>query len=408
MAPLGLTLALQACIDMNKVMEVARADEVTGNPFSVAITAPDRVHFVKGTCKEESAWWLEVLQIFPRSRPTGRAKRNATFPGGISTTYMAETMAPLQTPPVKCSDKEVAVVVSVGVTAAPAPSPAPATRAREVRDGRESGRDALVREAREAKEARKAREKEGREGREVEEGTHRYKKIKGSKTGLTGERAYRSLRSNTCENLSAIPAEYARPKSRYSKLEAEPDFPTGEPAAGQPVIQIDSPATEEEDAVAPAAPSPPTPSPPPQLLPARGVPDGGCGVEAALPPATPPPSKPEPLPPIPVPSPHDLLNCKKGWLMKQSGAEWQKHWFVLQVGAGSPPSTTDQMLQGSALMYFKDPGAENAGLLDGIIDLGLVQKVSGVSYCSSCTRPGGEVPVTYRAASACYIMEKCL
>ena len=70
------SLHLQACIDMNKVMEVARADDVTGNPFSVAITAPDRVHFVKGTCKEESAWWLEVLQIFPRSSiKTGRAKR---------------------------------------------------------------------------------------------------------------------------------------------------------------------------------------------------------------------------------------------------------------------------------------------------------------------------------------------
>ena len=57
---------MQACIDMNKVMEVARADEVTGNPYSVAITAPERIHFVKGTCKEESNWWLEVLQIFPR------------------------------------------------------------------------------------------------------------------------------------------------------------------------------------------------------------------------------------------------------------------------------------------------------------------------------------------------------
>merc|ERR1719331_3704705 len=89
-------------------MEVARADDVTGNPFSVAITAPDRVHFVKGTCKEESAWWLEVLQIFPRSSiKTGRAKRNATFPGGISTTYMAQyakeaASGPIQTPPVKC------------------------------------------------------------------------------------------------------------------------------------------------------------------------------------------------------------------------------------------------------------------------------------------------------------------
>ena len=50
--------------------------------------------------------------------------------------------------------------------------------------------------------------------------------------------------------------------------------------------------------------------------------------------------------------------------MKSSpGGEWQKHWFVLQ---------------GSALMYFRDPGAENNGLLDGIIDLGLVQKVGGL------------------------------
>ena len=67
------------------------------------------------------------------------------------------------------------------------------------------------------------------------------------------------------------------------------------------------------------------------------------------------------VPTIPVPSPHELLNCKTGWLMKSSpGGEWQKHWFVLQ---------------GSALMYFRDPGAENNGLLGGIIDLGLVQKV---------------------------------
>ena len=32
---------------MNRVMEVARADEVTGNPHTVALTAPERVHFVK-------------------------------------------------------------------------------------------------------------------------------------------------------------------------------------------------------------------------------------------------------------------------------------------------------------------------------------------------------------------------
>ena len=47
--------------------------------------------------------------------------------------------------------------------------------------------------------------------------------------------------------------------------------------------------------------------------------------------------------------------------MKQSPTkDWHKHWFVLQ---------------GTALMYFRDPSAENNGLMDGIIDLGLVQKV---------------------------------
>ena len=84
-------------------------------------------------------------------------------------------------------------------------------------------------------------------------------------------------------------------------------------------------------------------------LPVRGVPDG-CGLEVS----------PVPLS-IPIPSPHELLNLKKGWLMKQGlTKEWQKHWFVLQ---------------GSALMYFKDPASENNGIMDGIIDLGLVQKV---------------------------------
>ena len=50
--------------------------------------------------------FAQVLQIFPRSSiKTGRAKRNATFPGGISTTYMAQySGTALQTPPVKCSD----------------------------------------------------------------------------------------------------------------------------------------------------------------------------------------------------------------------------------------------------------------------------------------------------------------
>jgi hypothetical protein len=53
---------------MNKVLEVTDGEEVTGHAFSLAITAPDGVHFVKGTCREECRWWGDVLAVFPRSK----------------------------------------------------------------------------------------------------------------------------------------------------------------------------------------------------------------------------------------------------------------------------------------------------------------------------------------------------
>lgn len=53
---------------MNKVMEVSDAEEITGNSFSIAITAPDGVHFVKGTCREEAKWWKDVLSVLPRNK----------------------------------------------------------------------------------------------------------------------------------------------------------------------------------------------------------------------------------------------------------------------------------------------------------------------------------------------------
>ncbi|XP_017044017.2 LOW QUALITY PROTEIN: protein outspread [Drosophila ficusphila] len=70
----------QACVDMTKVLEVTGAVEVTGHPNSIAITAPERVTFVKGTSSEESQWWLNILAAFPKSK--GRHKRSATLPGG--------------------------------------------------------------------------------------------------------------------------------------------------------------------------------------------------------------------------------------------------------------------------------------------------------------------------------------
>uniref|UniRef100_A0A182IQB1 PH domain-containing protein n=1 Tax=Anopheles atroparvus TaxID=41427 RepID=A0A182IQB1_ANOAO len=76
----------QAIIDMTKVLEVTTADNITSHPHSIAVTAPDRVTFVKGTCPEETKWWFNVLAAFPKSK--GRHKRNATFPGGQATTIL--------------------------------------------------------------------------------------------------------------------------------------------------------------------------------------------------------------------------------------------------------------------------------------------------------------------------------
>lgn len=58
----------QASVDMTTVLEVSDADSVTGHPHSLAITAPERVTFVKGTCREEARWWADVLSVYPRSK----------------------------------------------------------------------------------------------------------------------------------------------------------------------------------------------------------------------------------------------------------------------------------------------------------------------------------------------------
>ncbi|XP_046820645.1 protein outspread isoform X3 [Vespa crabro] len=73
----------QARIDMTRVLEVAAAEDITGHPYSLAVTSPEGVTFVKGTCREETRWWADVLQVYSRNK--GRHKRNATFPGSQTT-----------------------------------------------------------------------------------------------------------------------------------------------------------------------------------------------------------------------------------------------------------------------------------------------------------------------------------
>ncbi|CAH1714851.1 unnamed protein product [Aphis gossypii] len=89
----------------------------------------------------------------------------------------------------------------------------------------------------------------------------------------------------------------------------------------------------------------------------RGDPDG-CGLDLSL--------RYSPSSELRVDLPtEDLLNIKKGWLMKQGSTsdEWNKHWFVLR---------------GSALLFYRDPTAEDQGILDGVVDLSCVTTVSEV------------------------------
>lgn len=67
----------QAVIDMTKVVAVAHAEELTGNQFSIAITTPDKVHFVKGTGRDDSKWWFDVLSQFPSNMVRSKNKHNA-------------------------------------------------------------------------------------------------------------------------------------------------------------------------------------------------------------------------------------------------------------------------------------------------------------------------------------------
>lgn len=58
----------QASVDMTQVLEVASAEEVTGHAYSLAITAPDGVTFVKAMAREEARCWTNVLSVYSRNK----------------------------------------------------------------------------------------------------------------------------------------------------------------------------------------------------------------------------------------------------------------------------------------------------------------------------------------------------
>ena len=136
---------------------------------------------------------INLINLFRSSIKTGRAKRNATFPGGVATTYRAQySGSTLQTPPVKCEvEKEPGAEehqdpTDGGVTELNLPEQPILIEQVSLVSPRINTSLPLLEPS-----------------SPLLPGTGRFKKVK-TKPG-EGTRAYRSLRSNTCENLSVIP-----------------------------------------------------------------------------------------------------------------------------------------------------------------------------------------------------------
>lgn len=91
----------------------------------------------------------------------------------------------------------------------------------------------------------------------------------------------------------------------------------------------------------------------------RGDPDGDCGMEDST---TSYCSKTAELR-VKLPS-EEILNSKSGWLMKQDHQDWSKYWFSLK---------------GGGLFYYRDPSAEERGVLDGVLDVNSITSIKEIT-----------------------------
>jgi myosin phosphatase Rho-interacting protein len=87
----------------------------------------------------------------------------------------------------------------------------------------------------------------------------------------------------------------------------------------------------------------------------RGDPDGDCGMENS------PASCCNKTAELRVKLPsEEILHNKSGWLMKEDRKEWSKYWFSLK---------------GGGLFYYRDPAAEERGVLDGVLDVNSITSI---------------------------------
>lgn len=92
----------------------------------------------------------------------------------------------------------------------------------------------------------------------------------------------------------------------------------------------------------------------------RGDPDGDCGMEDS---PTNYCNKAAELR-VKLPS-EEILHSKSGWLLKEDHqGEWSKYWFSLK---------------GGGLFYYRDPSAEERGVLDGVLDVNSITSIKEIA-----------------------------
>ncbi|VVC44570.1 Hypothetical protein CINCED_3A020537 [Cinara cedri] len=340
----------QARLDMFTAVAVEEADEATGNPHSLAVTSSDRnVHFVRGACREEAKGWKDVLtsymrhttQITPTTNGVPKHKRNSTFPGP-NTTSGALNGPVVRAATISTSSNLASHQQTTGWTTSSSIVPDRDQRPRS------STAPVIVGTVPTNKTDRKiysnsppTREKLCTEDNVRLRSTEQHRS--NSSLSQSSSSGWDQTDSTDCVTRRLLIEEY----ESECKLKEIADSITRlhprnisngiltKPRNMEPTR--DSDVTNQKQI--------------------RGDPDG-CGLDLSL--------RYSPSSELRVDLPtEDLLNIKKGWLMKQGSTsdEWNKHWFVLR---------------GSALLFYRDPTAEDQGILDGVVDLSCVTTVNEV------------------------------
>ncbi|XP_076387068.1 myosin phosphatase Rho interacting protein outspread isoform X2 [Megachile rotundata] len=414
----------QARIDMTRVLEVAAAEDITGHPYSLAITSPEGVTFVKGTCREETRWWADVLQVYSRNK--GRHKRNATFPGGQTTILQVTPTIRSNTPnpprprfnSCRSEPRSNTWIPESNVSSdlcSSVFSSTPSLVTNSVVTTASSGNMSNG-NTEPSNDHRLGNSSPLRTSTPLENGSSYLSSVSSSSpmNGSVSSTVYSTtstMSTSTMSGSSSLtekppivpnegrssyrdqPASSASPPTR-DKLRAEDkarrrmnqhgertSIGTGTACSTEKLD--DDPCRrilleherEREGKLRDIAASltqprarrikPRTSEPTRDVVDAanaayqdkfiRGDPDG-CGLDISG-------IRYSPTSELRVDLPaEDLLNIKKGWLMKQAlNKEWNKHWFVLR---------------GCGLMYYRDPCAEDKGIMDGVIDLNTVTAVT--------------------------------